>query len=137
VIALEVSRLSRNSPDWHHLLYLCRFSENLIADEHTVYDPDCSGDRLLLGIRGQMGELELDTSIERRVAARWNKAERGELYTIPPADYDLDERGQWVMSSDEAVVHALHTVFEKFDELGSARQVADWWKLLPLRRMMS
>jgi len=31
VIALEVSRLSRNSPDWHHLLYLCRFTS----------DPDC------------------------------------------------------------------------------------------------
>jgi excisionase family DNA binding protein len=139
VIALEVSRLSRNSPDWHHLLYLCRFSETLIADEHTVYDPDCSSDRLLLGIRGQMGELELDTSIERMVAARWSKAERGELYTIPPAGYDLDERGQWVMSSDEAVVHALHTVFEKFDELGSARQVFDWWKnqglKYPVRRL--
>ena len=32
VVALEVTRLSRNSPDWHHLLYLCRFSETLIAD---------------------------------------------------------------------------------------------------------
>ena len=39
VIALEVTRLSRNSPDWHHLLYLCRFSDTLIADEHTIYDP--------------------------------------------------------------------------------------------------
>lgn len=45
VIALEVTRLSRNSPDWHHLLYLCRFSETLIADEHTVYDPEGSSDR--------------------------------------------------------------------------------------------
>ena len=40
VVALEVTRLSRNSPDWHHLLYLCRFTETLIADEHTIYDPD-------------------------------------------------------------------------------------------------
>ena len=24
VIALEATRLSRNGPDWHHLLYLCR-----------------------------------------------------------------------------------------------------------------
>lgn len=139
VIALEVSRLSRNSPDWHHLLYLCRFTETLIADEHMVYDPDCSSDRLLLGIRGQMGELELETSIERMVAARWNKAERGELFTIPPAGYDLDERGQWVMSSDAAVVHALNTVFEQFDALGSARQVFYWWKeqglKYPVRRL--
>ncbi|MGQ0595293.1 MAG: recombinase family protein, partial [Gammaproteobacteria bacterium] len=33
VIALEVTRLARNSPDWHHLIYLCRFSETLIADD--------------------------------------------------------------------------------------------------------
>ena len=79
VIALEVTRLSRNSPDWHHLLYLCRFTGTLIADEHTVYDPDLSTDRLVLGIRGQMSELELETSIERMVSARWNKAARGEL----------------------------------------------------------
>jgi len=141
VLALEVTRLSRNSPDWHHLLYLCRFSETLIADEHTVYDPELSGDRMVLGIRGQMGELELESSIERMVSARWSKAERGELFTIPPAGYDIDELGRWVLSSDEAVAHALRTVFDKFDELGSARQVFDWWQSqglkYPVRRLRS
>ncbi len=83
VIALEVTRLSRNSPDWHHLLYLCRFTNTLIADEQTVYDLDQSSDRLVLGIRGQMSEIELETSIERMVSARWSKAARGEL--LPPA----------------------------------------------------
>ncbi len=127
VIALEVTRLSRNSPDWHHLLYLCRFTGTLIADEHTIYDPDHATDRLVLGIRGQMSEMEIDTSIERMVSARWNKAARGELYTVPPAGYDIDELGGWMKSSDEAVIHAINTVFEKFDELGSARQVFHWW----------
>jgi len=139
VIALEVSRLSRNSPDWHHLLYLCRFTETLIADEHTIYDPELSTDRMVLGIRGQMGELELETSIERMVSARWSKAERGELFTIPPAGYDIDELGQCAMSADEAVVHAMKTVFEKFDELDSARQVFFWWRdqdmKYPVRRL--
>jgi excisionase family DNA binding protein len=141
VIALEVTRLSRNSPDWHHLLYLCRFTNTLIADEHTVYDPDLSSDRLVLGIRGQMSELEVETSIERMVSARWSKAARGELYTIPPAGYDIDECGQWVKSSDESVVHAIVTVFEKLDELGSARQVFAWWRdqglKYPVRRLRS
>jgi DNA invertase Pin-like site-specific DNA recombinase len=141
VIALEVTRLARNSPDWHHLLYLCRFTETLIADEHTVYDPQRSSDRMVLGLRGQMGEFELETMIERMVSARWSKAERGELTTIPPAGYDLDELGQWVMSSDEAVVHAIGTVFEKFDELGSARQVFHWWSAqawtYPVRRLQA
>ncbi len=36
VIALAVTRPSRNSPGWHHLLYLCRFTGTLITDEHTI-----------------------------------------------------------------------------------------------------
>jgi len=139
VITLEVTRLARNSPDWHHLIYLCRFSETLIADEHTVYDPEHSSDRMVLGIRGQMSELELEGSMERMVSARWNKAERGEFMTIPPAGYDVDELGQLAMTSDEAVAHAIRTAFVKFDELGSARQVFLWWQRqglkYPVRRM--
>ncbi len=139
VIALEVTRLARNSPDWHHLIYLCRFTGTLIADEHTVYDPALSADRMVLGIRGQMGELELESSIERMVSARWHKAERGELITIPPPGYEIDELGELVMSSDAAVIHAIGTVFEKFDELGSARQVFLWWQRqglkYPVRRI--
>lgn len=139
VIALEVTRLARNSPDWHHLLYLCRFSATLIADEHTVYDPALSADRMVLGIRGQMGELELESAIERMVSARWHKAERGALITIPPPGYEVDEAGELVTTSDEAVAHAIGMVFEKFAELGSARQVFLWWQSqglkYPVRRI--
>jgi DNA invertase Pin-like site-specific DNA recombinase len=139
VIALEVTRLARNSPDWHHLIYLCRFTGTLIADEHTVYDPALSCDRRVLGIRGQMGELELESSIERMVSARWHKAERGELITIPPPGYEVDELGELAMTGDEALAHAIGTVFEKFAELGSARQVFLWWQRqglkYPVRRI--
>jgi excisionase family DNA binding protein len=139
VIALEVTRLARNSPDWHHLLYLCRFSATLIADAHTIYDPALSADRMVLGIRGQMGELELDSAIERMVSARWHKAERGALITIPPPGYEVDEAGELVTTSDEAVAHAISMVFEKFAELGSARQVLLWWQSqglkYPVRRI--
>jgi DNA invertase Pin-like site-specific DNA recombinase len=139
VIALEVTRLARNSPDWHHLIYLCRFTGTLIADEQTVYDPALSSDRMVLGIRGQMGELELESSIARMVEARWHKAARGALLTIPPPGYEVDEAGELVMTSDEAVAHAIGTVFEKFAELGSARQVFLWWQgqglKYPVRRI--
>jgi excisionase family DNA binding protein len=139
VIALEVTRLARNSPDWHHLIYLCRFTGTLIADEQNLYDPALSSDRMVLGIRGQMGELELESSIARMVSARWHKAERGELITIPPPGYEIDELGELVMTSDEAVAHAIGTVLEKFAELGSARQVFLWWQKqglkYPVRRI--
>ena len=63
VMSLEASRLARNSPDWHNLIYMCRYTNTLIADEHGIYDLALGTDRMILGIRGQMSEMELDTSI--------------------------------------------------------------------------
>ena len=128
VISLEVSRLARNSPDWHHLVYLSRWTDTLITDGETVNDPKQPADRMVLGIRGQVSELELDYSIQRMVDARWSKARRGEMMTIPPAGYDRDDLNQLVLSADESVAHAIRTVFAKLDELGSARQVLLWWR---------
>jgi excisionase family DNA binding protein len=128
VVSLEGARLARNGPDWANLLFLCRFTDTLLADEHGIYDLADSSDRMVLGIRGQVSELEIDTSIRRMVEARWNKAERGELMTIPPAGYDIDDPGRLVVSLDEDVAEAIRTVFAKFDELGSARQVWVWWR---------
>ena len=139
VISLEVSRLARNSPDWHYLIYLSRWTDTLITDGETIYDPKLSADRMVLGIRGQVSELELDHSIQRMIDARWNKARRGELMTIPPAGYDLDELNELVLTVDESVSHAIKTVFAKLDELGSGRQVFLWWKQqglkYPVRRV--
>ena len=85
VMSLEVSRLSRNDTDWHHLVHLCRWTATLIADEHGVYDPASTADRMVLGIRGQVSELERDSSVHRMVEARWAKARRGEVFTALPA----------------------------------------------------
>ena len=52
VLGLEVSRLARNSTDWHRLLEICALSETLILDEDGVYDPVDFNDRLLLGMKG-------------------------------------------------------------------------------------
>ena len=50
VLGLEVSRLARNSTDWHRLLEICALADALILDEDGVYDPAHFNDRLLLGL---------------------------------------------------------------------------------------
>ncbi len=59
VLSLEASRLARNGREWHTLIDYCGLVGCLIADEASVYDPRLPDDRLLLGMKGTMSEMEL------------------------------------------------------------------------------
>ena len=83
VLGLEVSRLARNSTDWHRLIELCALTNTLILDEDGVYDPGHFNDRLLLGLKGTMSEAELHIMRARMRGGLLNKAQRGEL-ALPP-----------------------------------------------------
>ncbi len=52
VLGLEVSRLARNSTDWHRLLEICALTDTLILDEDGICHPGDFNDRLLLGLKG-------------------------------------------------------------------------------------
>src|SRR6516162_9743849 len=56
VLGLELSRLSRSSKDWYHLLEVCGVFGALLADQDGIYDPNDANDRLLLGLKGTMSE---------------------------------------------------------------------------------
>jgi DNA invertase Pin-like site-specific DNA recombinase len=84
VLGLEVSRLARNSTDWHRLLEICALTDALILDEDGVYDPAHFNDRLLLGLKGTMSEAELHVLRARLRGGILNKARRGELLIKPP-----------------------------------------------------
>ncbi len=56
----------------------------MIADRDGVYDPTSINGRLLLGLKGQISELELHTIRARLTAGILSKAQRGELeLTLP------------------------------------------------------
>jgi len=74
VIGLEMSRLARNSKDWHDLFEVCAIYGTLIADEDGVYDPQIPNDRLILGMKGIISEMELHTMRIRLERGRLNKA---------------------------------------------------------------
>ena len=59
VFAIEASRLARNGRDWHTLIEFCGLVGTVIVDEDGIYDPRHPNDRLLLGMKGTMSELEL------------------------------------------------------------------------------
>jgi DNA invertase Pin-like site-specific DNA recombinase len=78
VFSIEASRLARNGRDWHTLLEFCGLVGTLIIDEDGVYDSRSINDRLLLGMKGTMSELELSVIRQRSVEAVKQKARRGE-----------------------------------------------------------
>ena len=78
-MSFDVTRLSRNCSDWYPLLDLCGYRDCLIADRDGVYDPGSPNGRLLLGLKGQISEIELHTIRARLTAGILNKAQRSAL----------------------------------------------------------
>ena len=80
VFSVEASRLARNGMDWHKLLEFCSLVDALIIDAEGIYDPKQANDRLLLGMKGTISEMELASFRQRAQAAISQKAARGELF---------------------------------------------------------
>ena len=123
VLGLEVSRLARNSADWHRLLELAALSQTLILDEDGVYDPSHFNDRLLLGLKGTMSEAELHVLKARLQGGIRNKARRGELEIAPPIGLVYDASGAIVLDPDQQIQATVRMVFETFRQTHSACSV--------------
>ena len=128
IFALEASRLARNGHEWHQLLEFCAIVDTLIVDHDGIYDSKHPNDRLLLGLKGTMSELELATFRQRSQEAIRQKARRGEYYASIPVGYIHPGEGRLEKNPDQHVQRTIRLVFEKFREFGSARQVFLWMR---------
>jgi DNA invertase Pin-like site-specific DNA recombinase len=120
VMGLEVSRLARNSADWHRLLEICALTDTLILDEDGVYDPAHFNDRLLLGLKGTMSEAELHLLRARLIGGMMSKARRGELQSRLPVGFVYDAAGRAALDPDKQVQQTVRVFFETFRRTGSA-----------------
>lgn len=123
VLAIEASRLARNGRDWHTLIEFCGVVGTVLVDEDGIYDPRHPNDRLLLGMKGTMSELELSMFRQRSQEALKQKARRGALFLRVAAGYVKAGRDRIEKDPDGRVQDAIKLVFARFTGCQSARQV--------------
>jgi DNA invertase Pin-like site-specific DNA recombinase len=133
VLSLEVSRLARSSADWHRLLELCALADVVIADETAIYHPGDYNDRLLLGLKGQFADAELQWMRLRLAGAKLSKARRGELRQIPPTGFVWNDGGDLALDPDEEVQRAIALLFERWRIDASAYAVMRYFAEQGLR----
>ena len=126
VFSIEASRLARNGRDWHTLLEFCSVVGALLIDAESLYDPRLTNDRLLLGMKGTISEMEVASFRERAQAALLQKAERGALVRRVPIGYIKGSDGRIEKDPDARIGSTIDLIFRKFAELGSVRQVFFW-----------
>ena len=128
VVSIEASRLARNGRDWHTLLDFCGLVGSVIIDEDGVYDPRSVNDRLLLGMKGTMSEMELSLLRQRSVEALKLKASRGDLHTTVAIGFVRSEGDRIEQDPDLRIREAISAVFARFAQAGSVRQVLLWFR---------
>jgi DNA invertase Pin-like site-specific DNA recombinase len=93
IFGLEISRLARSNAEVARLMEFAAITATLLIDADGVYDPADVNDRMLLGLKSTMGEVELHVMAQRLQAAKRAAAARGELRTALPVGYVHDEAG--------------------------------------------
>src|SRR5216684_985133 len=126
VFSIEASRLARTNREWHTLLEFCSIVGALLIDAEAVYDPRLTNDRLLLGMKGTISEMEVVSFRERAHAALLQKAQRGALVQRVSIGYVKGPDGRIEKDPDARVRTTIDLIFRKFAELGSVRQVYFW-----------
>ncbi|WP_291688923.1 recombinase family protein [Bradyrhizobium sp.] len=127
VFSIEASRLARNGRDWHTLLEFCSVVGALLIDAEALYDPRLTNDRLLLGMKGTISEMEVASFRERAQAALLQKAQRGALVRRVPIGYVKGSDDRIEKDPNARTRTTIELIFRKFAELGSVRQVYFWF----------
>jgi DNA invertase Pin-like site-specific DNA recombinase len=135
IFGIEITRLARSNADVARLAEFAKITGTLLIDPDGVYDPADVNDRVLLGFKGTMGEMELHVMAQRLQDNKRAAAGRGELRTPLPVGYVHDDAGDIVTDPDAGVQAAVRDVFAAFAACGSAYGVVAAFKdrRFPLR----
>jgi hypothetical protein len=114
-------------------LDLCGYRNCLIADRDGVYDPGTINGRLLLGLKGQLAEVELNTIRARLTAGLLNKAQRGDLALQLPVGLVRNSYNTVQKDPNLEIQTRITLIFETFLRVKSASQTLRYFNEQELR----
>jgi DNA invertase Pin-like site-specific DNA recombinase len=127
VVVWEISRLDRSNLHFHHFIRTCQYTNTLIIDRESVYDPNSPADQLVLGIKGAMAQAELQTMRARMEDAKIHKAKKGELRYRLPIGFCYDGIGRIILDPNEEVRHAIRMLFNVYKGVSSADDIVKYY----------
>ena len=120
IFGIEISRLARSNAEVARLMEFAAITETLLIDADGIYDPGDVNDRMLLGMKSTIGEVELHVMAQRLQASKKAAAARGELRTPLPVGYVHEQASEVVIDPDAEVAAAIRDLFAAFAACGSA-----------------
>ncbi len=120
IFGLEVSRLARSNAETQRLLEYCGLTDTLVIDGDGIYDLRDVNDQIVLGVKGQLAQMELHVMSSRLHGAKRHAAERGELHFPLPVGLIYDDEGNTIIDPDQEVQAAIADLFKAFLQAGSA-----------------
>ena len=127
IVCIEAPRLARNGPDWARLFQICGVLGTLIIDGDGIYNLSDANDRLVMGIKGTVSEMELRTMQQRLLGGLKNKAERCALFSLVPVGFIRVGKDRINLHPDQRIRKAIKLVFDKFDQLATGLKVYKWF----------
>ena len=110
IFGIEIARLAQSNADVARLAEFARITGTLLIDPNGVYDPADVNDRVILGFKGTMGEMELHVMAQQLQANKRAAAQRGELRTPLPVGLVHNDAGDIVIDPDAEVQAAIRTL---------------------------
>lgn len=128
VFILGASRLSREIGNFAVFTRLCYYTNTLIIDEDTTYDLHISNDRVTLGFKGVVADLEYSNLIENFQRALELRAATGDLRHRLSTGYVYNKAGRIILDPRKKVRERVRLFFETFERLGSAHAVVTYFR---------
>ena len=128
IFGLEVSRLARSNAETQRLLEYCGLTDTLVIDGDGIYDLRDVNDQIVLGVKGQLAQMELHVMSSRLHGAKRHAAERGELHFPLAVGLLYDDEGNTILDPDQEVQAAIADLFKAFLQTGSAYGVVGVFK---------